>query len=109
MRTGEEGRSLSHQPSALAPPNEIALSKQGGFFRSAYVVANFLLPRMQSSRYRFTQVPVKLGCQIPEQFCRNAFRHEQSLSSLIITRQASGDFKGLRNYHQARGTCKNER
>jgi hypothetical protein len=43
---GPLGRdSLLHEPSLPAPLHEVLLSKGSGFFRSDYVVANFLLPR----------------------------------------------------------------
>src|ERR1700730_5965540 len=70
--------SLLHEPFALAPLQEIVLSKQSGLFRSAYVVANFLLPRLQSSRSGLTQVLIKPRCQIPKQIYPNPFHHELS-------------------------------
>jgi hypothetical protein len=83
--------SLLHEPSALAPLNKIVLGEQSGLSRCAYVVANFLLPRFQTSRSGLTQALVKLGCQIPKQIHSNAFQHEPSpVGGLPRAKEKSG-------------------
>src|ERR1700738_5127201 len=86
--------SLLHEPSALAPLNEIVLSKEGGLLRSAYVVANFLLPRLKSNSSRLTQALVKLGCEIPKQICRESFHHVPSPMDASSERRRPGRLGG---------------
>jgi hypothetical protein len=51
----------------LRPQSTRLLLANGlGFFRSDYVVANFLLPRLKNNNSGLTQTLVKLRCQIPE-------------------------------------------
>jgi hypothetical protein len=70
---------LPHEPFSLAPPNEIVLSKEGGLFGRAYVIANLLLPWVQSFRSGLTQVLVELRCQIPKHSWRKPLLHERHL------------------------------
>ena len=70
---------LLHEPSSPAPINKIVFSEQSGLFRGAYVVANFLLPRLKSNNSGLTQALVKLGCQtIPKQVHSNSLHYEPS-------------------------------
>jgi hypothetical protein len=70
---------LRNEPPSLTPLHKISLRKDGGMLRRAYVVANLLLPRLQSDRSGLTQVFVELGCQIPKESCGSVFYHVISI------------------------------